>query len=301
MKKIIWASAGLIALGAAAPAMAADLAARPYTKAPPPMVAPAAEWTGWYIGANVGYGIGGDPSSELAVVGPAFPIIANGTPLYGGTKTFDVSSKGVLGGGQFGYNWQASTNAVLGFEADIQGSNIKGNGNCIVTCGAGVVTVPSLSAFPVVFSSDNVSHDIDWFGTVRGRLGYAAGPSLFYVTGGLAYGDVKRTGNVVGITTTLGGGTFNNFAGSYAASTVKTGWTVGGGVESKIASNWSVKAEYLYVDLGSTSDSFNTVYGPGGFPAAGIAATRTDTATYHDHIFRVGLNYLFNAPVVARY
>ena len=212
--------------------------------------------------------IGGDPSSELAVVGPAFPIIANGTPLYGGTKTFDVSSKGVLGGGQFGYNWQASTNAVLGFEADIQGSNIKGNGNCIVTCGAGVVTVLSLSAFPVVFSSDNVSHDIDWFGTVRGRLGYAAGPSLFYVTGGLAYGDVKRTGNVVGITTTLGGGHVQQLRRVATPQYGQDCWTTSAAVcESKIASNWSVKAEYLYVDLGSTWDSFNTVYERGAFPA----------------------------------
>jgi outer membrane immunogenic protein len=285
-------------------ASAADMAVKAPPMAPP---APVYDWNGWYVGGNVGGGIAGDPSSELAVSGPAFPGLAVGTPLYGGTKTFDVSSKGALGGGQVGYNWQSSANFVLGVEADIQASNISGSAHCIVTCGSGINTVPGnalLGFFPVVFSSDNVTHTIDWFGTVRGRVGYAAGPALFYVTGGLAYGEVERSGNVAGITTSVfaPGTAFNNFAGGYNASSTKTGWTVGGGVEGKIWTNWSVKAEYLYVDLGSTTDSFNTVYGPGGFPATGIAATRTDTAIYRDNIFRVGLNYHFNpAGVVAKY
>jgi outer membrane immunogenic protein len=95
----------------------------------------------------------------------------------------------------------------------------------------------------------------------------------------------------------------NSFAGSYSARTLKTGWTIGGGLESKIWDNWSVKAEYLYVDLGSNTDVYNTVFTKGGLGAkvGEVAAVRTETSTNRDHIFRVGLNYHFNPTLVARY
>jgi outer membrane immunogenic protein len=109
----------------------------------------------------------------------------------------------------------------------------------------------------ITFSSLSEEQTIDWFGTVRERFGYAAGPVLVYATGGLAYGEVSRSGNVAGQTNFVLGGTVNTFAGSYSASTIKAGWTVGGGVEGQLAPNWSVKAEYLYVDLGSTTDTFS--------------------------------------------
>jgi outer membrane immunogenic protein len=305
MKKLLIASFALVGFGTQS--LAADLAARPYTKAPPPVATPIYNWTGFYVGGNVGYGVGRDEASETAVSGAGFPIIGAGTTLYGGTKFFDVSTRGAIGGGQIGYNWQASTAVVLGIEADIQASDIKGSTGCIVTCGTQLVTAPVgiLPFFPVVFTDDSVRHKIDWFGTVRGRLGYSTGPSLFYVTGGLAYGDVQRSGNVVGRTTVIGvpAVTINSFAGSYNVSTVKTGWTIGAGLESKIWNNWSVKAEYLYVDLGSNTDVFNTRYttGGGGAVVGAVAATRTDTSTNRDHIVRVGLNYHFNPAVVAKY
>jgi outer membrane immunogenic protein len=312
---------GLFALGSATQALAADLKARPYTKAPPPAIAPVYDWSGFYIGGNVGYGVGRDASSETAVSGAGFPYIGAGTTLYGGTRLFDVSTRGVIGGGQIGYNWQASPAVVFGIETDIQASDIKGSTGCIVTCGTGVVTTPIFTNFPVVFTDDSVRHRLDWFGTVRGRLGYSTGPSLFYVTGGFAYGDVERSGNVVGTTTSslcvpicgvptstvalgpVGGTSLNSFAGSYAARTLKTGWTIGGGLESKIWNNWSVKAEYLYVDLGSNTDVYNTVFtkGGGGAYVGTVAAVRTETSTNRDHIFRVGLNYHFNPTLVARY
>ncbi len=306
MKKVLVASVGLLALGVTTQALAADLAARPYTKAPPPVLAPVYDWNGFYVGGNIGYGVGRDESSQTAVSGDGFPIIGAGTTLYGGTKFFDVSTQGVNGGGQVGYNWQTSTNLVFGIEADIQASDIKGSTGCVVTCGAAIVTAPLsiLPAFPVIFTDDSVTSRLDWFGTVRGRLGYSTGPSLFYVTGGFAYGDVERTANVVGSTTAIfAPGTVNSFAGSFRATTLKTGWTVGAGLESKIWNNWSVKAEYLFVDLGSNTDSFNTLYtaGGGGAVVGTVAATRTDTSTTRDHIFRVGLNYHFNPAVIARY
>jgi len=310
MKRVVFASVGLLALSVTQ-ISAADLAARPYTKALPPVAAqPVYSWTGFYVGINGGYGVGRDSSSQLALSGPGFEFLDIGTPLYGGPQNFNVATQGALGGAQIGYNWQTSANFVLGLEADIQASDIKGGTGCIVTCGTGVIAAPffPVSLFPVLFSDNSVQHKIDWFGTVRARAGFTTGPSLFYVTGGLAYGDVKRSANVVVTTINpfsfiYGPPTFNDFAGSYSATTLKTGWTIGAGLESKIWNNWSIKAEYLYVDLGSTTDTFNTVFtSPGPNEVGSIAATRTETSRNRDHIFRLGLNYGFSpAAVVARY
>ncbi len=92
------------------------------------------------------------------------------------------------------------------------------------------------------------------------------------------------------------------FSSSYNVSSIKTGWTVGAGVEGKVAGNWSVKAEYLYIDLGNTTDSFNTIFAPGSAISTPgtVAATRTDTASYRENIFRIGLNYEFSGPGTGR-
>jgi outer membrane immunogenic protein len=285
-KNLRRAAISILALSASTAAYAADLAVKAPQPAPPPPVV--YNWTGFYAGVNVGYGIGDDPTTESTVSGAAFPILGFGTPIYGSPKSYSIDPNGVIGGGQIGYNYQFAPTWVAGFETDIQGSGMRNQQNCVIPCGAEIATVPALSAFPVTFSSLSEEHKIDWFGTVRGRFGYAAGPVLVYATGGLAYGEVTRSGNVVGQTTFIG--TLNTFSGSYSASTTKTGWTVGGGVEGQLTQNWSVKAEYLYIDLGSETDSFSTFY-TSGFPATGQAGVRTLTADFRENIFRVGLNY----------
>lgn len=294
LKGVVAATGALIAVAAASPSWAADLP----RKAPPPMpaAAPIYNWTGFYAGVNLGYGFGSDPTTITTVSGSAFPVLATGTPIYS-PQSFSIDPKGVIGGGQIGYNWQIAPTWVAGFEADIQGSGMKKQQDCVIPCGLAVLTQNTgiLTFFPVTFSAFSEEHKIDWFGTVRGRFGYAAGPVLVYATGGLAYGEVNRSGNVAGQTTTVFTGTavFNTFAGSYNASTTKTGWTAGAGVEGMISRNWSVKAEYLYMDLGSTTDTFSTFYTGGGFggPFTGQAGVRTVTSTFRDNIFRVGLNY----------
>jgi outer membrane immunogenic protein len=126
-------------------------------------------------------------------------------------------------------------------------------------------------------------------GTLRGRVGYAAGPALFYVTGGLAYGGVERNGNIAGRSVTaVGGVTVSTFAGSYGANSARAGWTVGAGGEARVSDKLTAKAEYLYVDLGSVNDSFNTVFLTGG---AGVSGTHTIASKVTEHIFRVGVNY----------
>jgi outer membrane immunogenic protein len=252
-------------------------------------------WTGFYAGVNLGYGIGSDPTTISTVSGSSFPVLATGTPIYS-PQSFSIDPKGVIGGGQIGYNWQFAPSWVAGFETDIQGSGMKKQQDCVIPCGLAVLTQNTgiLAFFPVTFSTFSEEHKIDWFGTVRGRFGYAAGPVLVYATGGLAYGEVNRSGNVVGQTGIVASTTvFNTFAGSYSASTTKTGWTAGAGVEAMISRNWSVKAEYLYMDLGSTTDTFSTFYTGGGVggPFTGQAGFRTVTSSFRENIFRAGLNY----------
>ncbi len=112
--------------------------------------------------------------------------------------------------------------------------------------------------------------DIDWFSTLRGRVGYAAGPTLLYVTGGLAFADVDYS-----VSGTNGPTSFAMSNGS-----IETGYTVGGGLEWAFAPNWSLKSEYLYVDLGD-----QTVTSPGG--------TFRSSTDLDFHTVRAGLNYRF--------
>jgi outer membrane immunogenic protein len=144
-----------------------------------------------------------------------------------------------------------------------------------------------LSCLPTSF----VSYDqkLQWFGTVRGRLGYSLGSTLFYGTGGLAYGDVKT--RIQQFDAGVGPQVFDQ-----TFSKTKTGYAVGAGIESPFefmgmfGKNWTSKTEYLYVDLGRTTDSY-TVNG----------VTNTFSTRVQEHIFRTGLNYHFNSPVVAKY
>jgi outer membrane immunogenic protein len=145
-------------------------------------------------------------------------------------------------------------------------------------------------AAPIVFAAYDAT--LPWFGTVRGRAGYSVGSTLFYATGGYAYGNVKTK-----IATS-----FLGFPGNAEISNTKGGWTVGGGIEtpftfltSVLGHNWTSKTEYLYVDLGTSTGAFTFPVG------AGVAVTAINSTQVREHIFRTGLNYHFNSPVVAKY
>jgi outer membrane immunogenic protein len=131
-----------------------------------------------------------------------------------------------------------------------------------------------------------------WFGTVRGRLGATVAPTvLAYVTGGLAYGEIKTDMSLSGFT--LGGGPAPLATAS--SSTTKAGWTVGAGIEARLGGNWTGKIEYLYMDLGSVSGSVLN-------PFTAPPTTFTFSSHITDNIVRVGLNYKFGyGPVVAKY
>jgi outer membrane immunogenic protein len=162
---------------------------------------------------------------------------------YGWSNSNFNEPDGAFGGGQIGYNWQRGR-IVFGLEGDIQASDINAS-----------------SAVP--FGTSRT--DIDWFSTVRGRLGFASGPWLFYGTGGVAFADVN---NRVDVAPNL---TLHN-------SDTQVGYAVGGGVEWAFAKNWSAKAEYLYLGLGD-----DTLSGGGN-----KVRVNNDIQTV-----RVGLNYRF--------
>lgn len=268
------AIAAFAATVAISSAYAADMAPR-YTKAPPPVVE-VWNWTGFYIGGNIGYSWGRSRDTSSLTNGA-------GTVLF--TSADRANMDGVIGGGQIGYNWQVQ-NWLWGLEADIQGSDQKGSRDFI--CPTGVCTPPFgvIAVFPGPAVPVNLNQKLEWFGTARGRVGVLATPRvLFYATGGLAYGEVRTAA-------TIGAGAFG-----FSNSDTRAGYTVGAGVEGVIGGNWTAKLEYLYVDLGRTTGSFLTT-----IPALGGGfLTHNYSSRITDNIVRVGLNYKFGGPVVARY
>jgi outer membrane immunogenic protein len=241
------------------PLLAADLAAKgPFQKAPPPPLP--WSWAGFYLGVNLGYGVGQGNGSIPFGPGAAVPA---------GVFSFDSQPVGLLGGGQAGYNAQFGS-IVLGVETDIQGGNINDNVTCVAQCAAG--------------TGITLSQELSWFGTTRARAGWASGPVLTYVTGGVAYGatDTKLNASLAGA------------AGSIDVNSTKVGWTWGTGVEAAVDGNWSVKLEWLYVDLGTSSGSITV--SPGG----GVAGVPVGVSTkYQEQIFRGGLNYKFGGSGAA--
>jgi outer membrane immunogenic protein len=196
-----------------------------------------------------------------------------------------LNSTGFIGGGQAGYNWQAGPMWVIGVETDISGTTLNRT-----------VSVPGLGDPSRIVTA---SEKLDWFGTVRGRIGVTpTDRALLYVTGGLAYGHANlstaltRPGFSPGAPPDGCGG-FNNCQ-SGSVSDTRIGWTVGGGLEWAFARNWSLKGEYLYYDLGTLSHAMTDPFFPAIFNAsAGLKGS----------IARAGLNYKFDwgGPVVAKY
>jgi outer membrane immunogenic protein len=253
-------------------------------KAPPSAPAPVDSWTGWYVGGNVGASFGNVKTDYNAA--PVTVFVA-GTPITGFARSDTVYPSGFIGGGQIGYNWQLSPVWVVGLEADIQGAMEKDSNS-----------FTNLFDFPIgppgnVTGSAVTSYQtkIDWFGTVRPRVGYvwANGAVMTYVTGGLAYGKVDLEGTTL-VSGTAPGGIQFSIAQAFGHSHVNTGWTVGSGTEGRLSiPGWTYKLEYLYVDLGSLDDTSAVAI------ASGASGGQTHThAHFTDNIFRAGLNYQFH-------
>jgi outer membrane immunogenic protein len=264
MKRILGAM--ILTTALTAPGLAADLAARTYTKAPALTPAPVSNWSGFYLGGNLGWGDGNTD----------FSFLPSREAFERNNATLGARSTGVTGGAQIGYNWQVGS-LVTGLEADIQGSNIKGSVRAI--------PIGEFTGLPDPGSLFSSEARLSWFGTVRGRLGVAVTPDLLlYGTGGLAYGHVDASAN-----TQLFNGDGSLFAEFPASiSTTKVGWTAGAGAEWMFARNWSAKLEYLYVDLGSESAIADIV------PLINPVLKVGYTWNFRENIVRAGVNYHFN-------
>lgn len=293
MKKALVTVAALVALSSNA--FAADLRARPYTKAAP-MMAPIYTWTGFYVGGNVGYGWGSNNVAVNSLPVQNFFGNANLMTLAAteGTGAFSGNDGSLVGGAQVGYNMQSGS-MVAGVEADIQWMNQgRSYARFSSTTGGGAIPAP-------IDTNLFASQGLDWLGTARVRLGFTMTPStLLYATGGLAYGEVKSSFAIS--QAHLGGAGLVTGANAGSFSEVRAGWTVGAGAEWALASNWSVKAEYLYYDLGSVNY-------PGGLLLATVpvntprySISSSASADFTGNIARVGVNYRWGgSPVVAKY
>jgi outer membrane immunogenic protein len=315
MKRVFaWVVASIAMIGSATAAFAADMPLKAQ-----PALAPVLTWSGWYAGLNAG-GIWSNAgnASHSAVAGPcdagavgcnpAVPALNLGTLLATGS-TFDAglgNGAGFIGGGQFGYNWQFNNSAVLGFEADIAWTGQSGQATFASTNVLPAVVGIAGAADPY---NATISAHLDYLGTVRGRLGLLATPSLLvYGTGGLAYGGVRSTTTetVLAVPPALCAGAVCAGSGGGAFSDTRVGWTAGAGAEWMFARNWSAKVEYLYYDLGRASYATNlrqTCTG-GGCLFNGIVIASTtgiSTVQYAGSVARIGLNYHFGGPTATTY
>jgi outer membrane immunogenic protein len=267
MKRFLWAI--WVAVAGVAPALAADLPAHGWSKAP--AADTAYNWGGWYVGGNAG-GAWGRADTSSAFVNGTAPI-ANQQAAAAAAPRLDAG--GFSGGGQLGYNHQIDR-WLFGVEVDANYVGLSARNSV-----SGPLPVGSSR-----FTTTN-SVTTDWLVTLRPRVGYVVDRTLFYATGGLALTDVKLSSSYVD-------GTGQNEAASL--SKTRAGWTAGAGIEHAFTREWSAKVEYLYSDFGKQSTTGPLFTGPG--PATGVIAHDTDFKT---NTLRGGLNYHFGGPSVGRY
>jgi len=254
--KLIAALAFTAALGTGA-ASAADLGPSPYTKAPPSYVDAFYNWAGFYVGGH----LGGSWTNENWTNTANTTLFGDLTPGQG----FRQRGSGVFGGGQIGYNWQAS-NYVFGLEGTISGLDNRG------------------SALNTVFGArdDQFSWRTNWMATVTGRIGFAARNNLFYVKGG--YAGINNHLAVSDVVPPA--------VGSGSDTQWHNGWTAGAGWEYGITQNWIVGLEYDYA-------AFQTKGYQLAGAAPGVYSFDARPRDVQSAVARV--SYKFGGPIVARY
>lgn len=284
-----------VLLASAGSAFAADL---PYRRAAPApyVAAPIFTWTGFYVGLNAGAAFNTNKSATVSTFG-LDPVL---NPIYRGS---DSSGTPFTGGAQVGYNWQFGS-FVAGVEADLNYLHRNRGIN-----GAFLAPFDRTPGYDnqADFAVSN-SGSSNWFGTARGRLGYAFDRALIYATGGLAfagrpgYSVTQRESLELG-SFALGNGTFvTNPLRQLPSSSndSRIGWTLGGGMEYALTNSMSLKLEYLHIGMQNTSQTFTTLASAPnvitGTPA-GAVMTAGNTITVRSKnnfdIVRAGVNFRF--------
>lgn len=215
LRRTLLAATALCALtGVAA---AADLPTTVPASIPAP-VAPRFNWTGFYVGGQIGWQWMDDRTTATTFAG--VPAALGGLGGFAGFSP-GISGDGFIGGVHLGYNQQLQQ-IVVGIEGDFEGADVNGRSNLL--------------------NGSSVRSDLRWEGSVRGRLGVLVQDNLLlYGTGGVAFGDIRH--RYFNAATGLGD-SFNS---------TETGWTVGAGAEYAFAPNWTARLEYRYTDFGSTT------------------------------------------------
>ena len=282
MKSFLRAGTAIAGIAFAGSALAADL---PRRAAPPPVFQPVPvfTWTGFYAGFNAGYGFGTQDDRQPTVigVGPASLLVPPGTTAVVAFNNREAN-EGFVGGGQIGYNYQFTpgSGVVIGVEADAQYADFGRDRNRFLST--------SPLAAQQVFNPGGLS-GLDFFGTVRGRLGYAFDRTLVYGTGGFAYGSGSADRS------------FGGFAGN---DSFRTGYAVGGGIEYALptdsflnffrSSAVTLKVEGLYVNLdrNTRNQGAFVINAANNFPVvySGIGRRSDEFA-----VVRAGLNYKFGS------
>ena len=255
------------------PVLADGMPANYYAAAP--VVAPFS-WTGIYFGVNAGYADASSSSSSKMVCADGVScgfISPNDLNIIGNTGTGSFSSGAFVGGVQAGYNVQSGT-LVVGVETDFNAFSLD-----MSRTGSGVAA--SFGGDPF---STATKVTADWLYTARLRAGFVPVSNLLvYVTGGLAVTDLHVTNSFTDTLSPV-------YAGTSSRSSVKPGWTIGGGVEWALGNNWTVKGEYLYVDFGSVKTTTLINSCGAACPPFNDYTTRADL---NANIVRAGLNYKF--------
>jgi outer membrane immunogenic protein len=223
------------------------------------------------------------------------------------TRSIDVGySPSLIGGGQIGYNWMIDDKSIVGIETDFQGLT----GGNATNSNVASASVPNNNHNAYGVSTINASRALNYLGTFRGRLGYLVTQNIqLYGTAGFSYGGVDLNGFVAQgvVAGSVIHPTTNLYYGALPFNGVSVGWTAGGGLEWMFTQNLSLKAEYLYYDLGSTQTASGVTVRShitsGGLDYIWLNQTKAQTK-FDGNIVRAGLNYHLNfasAPIVAKF
>ena len=230
-----------------------------------PAMAGPTDWTGPYVGANAGGAFGTADVTTTAGTGSYFAASSSASIAANGADS--LKPTGFTGGVGAGFN-QQNGNWVIGVEADIDALTLNKST-------ATTVTYPCCSP-----SSYTITQGVKttWLFTARPRVGWASGDTLIYATGGVAVTDFHSQATFAD--------TFTPVTENGSKTTTKTGWTLGGGVETVIGPKWSLKAEYLYADFGNVHSTAPLV------PPTS-SQVMNHTAKLNTSIVRFGLNMRF--------
>ncbi len=274
MKKVMLGGVALITLGFVGAAAAADMP----IKAPPIVVSNT--WTGFYVGGDIG---GGDFKNSQSFTQTADPNLNPIGIVFDPVNYSSTGTWGLTGGIHAGYNWQLSPSWLVGAEADFDKAQV-GNTPAQTNLTFGGVAIPPCNGAPANCRALLMSQNLEYTASVRGRLGYIWGSTLWYGTAGAVWANEERSGSVTGTT-------FNASSIAMSGHHNDSGWVAGGGVEFMATANWLLRIEYLHYQLGGgttttaacTSCQFGIFAGPGNF---------TYSSSTWD-VLRAGLSYKF--------